>query len=343
MNRLLIESDDREFLAILAGCGVAYSLAIGLLALVPTPTRSTTDVASLPPRIAKLILEAPPAPARLLAPSVPVSIPSPEAPAAKTTSPRTKPAKPKIETPAPPATTPEETPPIDIQAALNEARLRLEAEAAARREQNRAIAKQSGLLKALSGNGGGGGIGQAPALEKVLSDVSVLSNPALTPGGSGRDTAGLGAGATGTGSGESRLSVHDVVSGIKGEGTGEAVILAGKATAQAESSLVVKGASPLRSRDSIQAVAKSLDRWTRFRYNQALAENPLLRGRIAVEFTIHPEGSVTDCRVVSTTLNYPPLEEAIAKRFCALQFPPLPEGSEDMVTVEYPIPFDGTS
>lgn len=342
MNRVLIESDDREFLAILAGCGVAYSLAIGLLALVPTPTRSTTDVASLPPRIAKLILEAPPAPARLLAPSAPVSIP-PEAPAAKTDATTPKPTKPKVETLAPPAAPPEETPPIDTQAALNAARLRLEADAAARREQNRAIAKQSGLLKALSGNGGGGGIGQAPALEKVLSDVSVLSNPALTPGGSGRDTSGLGAGATGTGSGESRLSVNDVVSGIKGEGTGEAVILAGKATAHAESSLVVKGASPLRSRDSIQAVAKSLDRWTRFRYNQALAENPLLRGRIAVEFTIHPEGSVTDCRVVSTTLNYPPLEEAIAKRFCALQFPPLPEGSEDMVTVEYPIPFDGTS
>lgn len=339
MTRLLIESEDREFLAILAGCGVAYSLAIGLLALVPTPTRSTTDVASLPPRIAKLILEAPAPPARLLAPSAPVSIPAAEAPAAKTDATTPKPTKPKVEPLAPPAAPPEESSPVDTQAALNEARLRLEAEAAARREQNRAIAKQSGLLKALSGDGGGGGIGQAPALDQVLSDVSVLSNPALTPGGSGRDAPGLGAGATGTGAGESRLSVNDLVSGITGQGNGEAVILSGKATARADSSLVVSDLQAKRSDASVYAMFKTLDPWLKLRYHAALRERPDLGNAVSIRFTITAQGDVINCHLGESRLNYPPLEDAILKRACLLRFQPLTEGVGEDIDATYVIDF----
>src|SRR3989338_6384225 len=188
------ERDDREFLVILGACGLGYALLAAALSFVPPPTRSATDVASLPPRIAKLILEAPPAPPPALIAPPTASL---ETPAAREVEPKPGRVAKKPEAPPPPQPPPpsEEKIRADAEAALTEARLRLEAEAVARHEQNRAVAKQSGLLKALSADGGGGtGIGEPAALDRVLSDVSVLSNPSLAPTGAGGAGGDLGAG-----------------------------------------------------------------------------------------------------------------------------------------------------
>jgi hypothetical protein len=332
-----LERDDREFLLILGACGLGYALLAVALSFVPTPTRSATDVASLPPRIARLILEAPPTPttARIAPPTA-----SLETPAAREAKPTPDRVAKKPETPVPPQAPPpsEEQIRADAEAALTEARLRLEAETAARREQNRTVAKQSGLLKALSAGGGGAGVGDRAALDRVLSDVSVLSNPSLAPTGAGGGTGDLG---EGSGSGGGRLSVDDVVSGLKGQGSGEAVILAGKAASHVDSALVVKGASPTRSDESIRKVLKGLDAWLKFKYHKAQRDRPGLGVSLAVEFTITPQGDVVNCRVASSTLGYPPLEETITKRFCLLTFPPLDEGADDEVTTKYLIDFEG--
>ena len=334
-----LERDDREFLVILGACGLGYALLAAALSFVPTPTRSATDVASLPPRIARLILEAPPAPPPpLIAPPA-----SPDAPTAREAASTPGRVAKKSETPPPPQPAPPSEAQIqaDAEAALVEARLRLEAEAAARREQNRAVAKQSGLLKALSADGGGGkGVGEPAALDRVLSDVSVLSNPSLAPAGAGGAAGDLGEG-SGSASGGGRLSVDDVVSGLKGQGAGEAVILAGKASTRVDSALVVKGASPTRSDESIRKVLKGLDPWLKFQYHKAQRDRPDLGASLAVEFTITPQGDVVNCRVASSTLGYPPLEETITKRFCLLTFPPLDEGADDEVTTKYLIDFEG--
>ena len=332
-----IERDDREFLVILGACGLGYALLAAALSFVPTPTRSATDVASLPPRIARLILEAPPAPP----PPLIVPPASPEAPTAREAAPKPDRVAKKPEAPPPPQPPPPSEAKIraDAEAALTEARLRLEAEAAARREQNRAVAKQSGLLKALSSDGGGvKGVGEPAALDRVLSDVSVLSNPSLAPAGAGGAGGDLG---EGSGSGGGRLSVDDVVSGLKGQGAGEAVILAGKASTRVDSALVVKGASSTRSDESIRKVLKGLDAWLKFQYHKAQRDRPGLGAGLAVEFTITPQGDVVNCRVASSTLGYPPLEETITKRFCLLTFPPLDEGADDEVTTKYLIDFEG--
>ena len=337
-----IERDDREFLLILGACGLGYALLAAALSFVPTPTRSATDVASLPPRIAKLILEAPPAPPPALIAPPTASL---ETPAAREVEPKPGRVAKKPEAPPPPQPPPpsEEKIRADAEAALTEARLRLEAEAAARREQNRAVAKQSGLLKALSADGGGGtGIGEPAALDRVLSDVSVLSNPSLAPTGAGGAGGDLGAGSSaGSGLGSGRLSVDAVVSGLKGQGTGEAVILAGKAFTRVDSALVVNGASPTRSDESIRKVLKGLDAWLKFQYHKAQRDRPGLGAGLAIEFTITPQGDVVNCRVASSTLGYPPLEETITKRFCLLTFPPLDEGADDEVTTKYLIDFEG--
>lgn len=338
----VLERDDREFLVILGACGLGYALLAAALSFVPTPTRSATDVASLPPRIAKLILEAPPAPP----PALIVPPASPAAPTANEAAPKPDRVAKKSEAPPPPQ--PQPAPPseerirADAEAALAETRLRLEAEAAARREQNRAVAKQSGLLKALSADDGGGtSVGEPAALDRVLSDVSVLSNPSLAPTGAGGAGGNLGGSSAGSGSGSGRLSVDAVVSGLKGQGTGEAVILASKASTRVDSALVVNGASPTRSDESIRRVLKGLDAWLKFQYHKAQRDRPTLGAGLAVEFTITPQGDVVNCRVASSTLGDPPLEETITKRFCLLTFPPLDAGADDEVTTKYFIDFEG--
>ena len=339
----LLERDDREFLLILGACGLGYALLAAVLSFVPTPTRSATDVASLPPRIAKLILEAPPVPPPALIAPPTASL---ETPAAREAAPKPGRVAKKPEAPPPPQPPPpsEEQIRADAEAALTEARLRLEAEAAARHEQNRAIAKQSGLLKALSADGGGTGVGEPAALNRVLSDVSVLSNPSLAPTGAGGAGGDLGEGSgsgAGSGPGSGRLSVDAVVSGLKGQGTGEAVILTGKASTRVDSALVVKGASPTRSDESIRKALKGLDAWLKFQYHKAQRDHPSLGAGLTIEFTITPQGDVVNCRVASSTLEYPPIEETITKRFCLLTFPPLDEGADDEVTTKYFIDFEG--
>jgi TonB family protein len=110
-----------------------------------------------------------------------------------------------------------------------------------------------------------------------------------------------------------------------------------------DSSLVVKGASPIRSEESILRVLKGLNAWLKFQYHKAQRDQPALGTTITIEFTITPSGEVTDCRVASSTLNYPSLEDTIRKRFCALTFAPLADDADDEVKVIYPINFEGFS
>lgn len=344
-----LDPEDREFLLVLGACTFAYGLAVWGLSFVPTPTRSSTDVASLPPRIAKLIMEAPPPPPIALTPPAPASTESasietrPEKPSRKT-KPDAK-RDPAHEVPPPPEPVPLSEDEIQARAAaaLEEARLRLEAETASRREQARAVAKQSGLLKALADSGGGGGVGQGPAIDRVLGDVSVLSNPSLQPSGSAGAGAGLGQGTgegVGSGSGGSRLSVDEIVAGLKGDGTGEAVVLAGRSSAQVSSSLSVEDELlAKRSDESINKLLKTLDPWLKLKYHAALKDRPDLGDYLSVQFTITAAGDVIDCQIRESRLRYPPLEDAILKRFCLLKFAPLTAGTGEEVTVIRPIDF----
>jgi TonB family protein len=336
MTTTAFAPDDREFLLILAWCALGYGLLAAMLSLVPTPSRSTTDVASLPPRIAKLILEAP----RPIPPPATASGQASETAPTPRPGPRAKKAAPAPTPQAPPSSV---EGPGDPEAALAAARLRLEAEAAATRARDRAVAQHSGLLRALGGDSAPGG--NPDALNRVLSDISVLSNPALPAtgrggggpglGGTGRD--GLGAGGGGA------ASVDDVIAGLRGQGSGDAVVLGGRGGTRVDSSLVVKGASPIRSEESILRVLKGLNAWLKFQYHKAQRDQPILGTNITIEFTITPSGEVTDCRVASSMLNYPPLEETIRKRFCALTFAPLADDADDEVKVIYPINFAGFS
>lgn len=330
-----LESQDRDFLISLGVCTLAYGLLAWGLSFVPTPTRSSTDIASLPPRIAKLIMEAPPPPAALTPRASAIAPMS-----SQTEKAANKPSKPRENAPPPkPALLSESELQARAEAALQEARMRLEAEAAARREQARSVARQSGLLKALVDAGGGAGVGQGPAIDRALGDVSVLSNPARPPSGAAGSGTGLGEG-LGSGTGGTRLSVEDLVAGLRGEGSGEAVVLSGKASATVNSSLTVEEELlAKRSDESIYKMLKNLDPWLRLKYHGALKDRPDLGDFLSVRFTITAEGDVIDCQVRESRLGSAPLEETILKRICLLKFPPLTQGIGEDIDATYTIDF----
>jgi len=57
-------------------------------------------------------------------------------------------------------------------------------------------------------------------------------------------------------------------------------------------------------------------------YERALRSNPMLQGKLVLEFTIAPSGAVTRCRVVSSDLHDPALEREIVARVLLFRFQP---------------------
>lgn len=67
-------------------------------------------------------------------------------------------------------------------------------------------------------------------------------------------------------------------------------------------------------------------------FNRAMRENPGLgAGKIVVSLTIAPNGSVTDCTLVSSTFNDPELERKVIQRVLLLNF-----GAKDVPPFTYP-------
>ncbi|HEX5459140.1 MAG TPA: AgmX/PglI C-terminal domain-containing protein [Steroidobacteraceae bacterium] len=71
-------------------------------------------------------------------------------------------------------------------------------------------------------------------------------------------------------------------------------------------------------------------------YQRALRTNPMLQGKLVLEFTIAPSGVVTRCRVVSSELHDPTLEREIVARVMLFRFEP---EKVDPTTATKPIDF----
>jgi len=71
-------------------------------------------------------------------------------------------------------------------------------------------------------------------------------------------------------------------------------------------------------------------------YNRALRQNPFLKGKLRLELVIDPSGAVISCKVISSDLNDPVLEEKIVLRVKMFDF-----GAEKVATrtIIYPIDF----
>lgn len=331
------DHEDRDFILALIGSLIFYSCLVLLIHGMKVQERPREDFNRIPPHIAKLILEAPkitPLPKIQTPAQKTVTLPK----AQETPEPEAAPkqdTKKATEQKAKPQDEPEvQAPPAP---SLEEVRLRQEQEAKAIQQRNREVAMQSGLLRLLTkedkSQAAVQDITAEKNLEKVLSPVSGLEQ-IQKPSQPQKDEEATVIKGTGSG------GIDNLIAALKEQGdTGAGGTIGGigeRRVAKVESPIEIKGAGgdeASRSYESIVEVVDSIKGWIRFVYNRALRENPTLKGVITLEFEINPSGDVASCRVVSSTMKNPVLEDQLVKRFLQLKFPP----ANGINTVIYPI------
>ncbi|MCG7897389.1 MAG: TonB family protein [Candidatus Thiodiazotropha weberae] len=126
--------------------------------------------------------------------------------------------------------------------------------------------------------------------------------------------------------------------------------LSNRATTQVESKDITQGSEAAannrgakgkdhkgnRTREEIQLVFDQNKGAVYALYNRALRKDPSLRGKVVLELTITPAGKVSKCRIISSELNNPKLERKLVSRIKLFKF-----ASKDVETavVSYPIDF----
>ncbi len=319
------QHEEREFILALLGSLVFYAFLVLIIHAVQVPERPQEDFREMPRHIAKLILEAPKAP----------PIPHAQAPG------QTAPAIPKAEDEAPekkaaPGSEQPEIPPAaEVSPAPPPPAPDPGAQARERLRRNREIAMQSGLLRLLTQEGEA--VTRNPSTDEKLKKVfapstalkAIEAPPERVSGDRAINKEGSG--------GIDNLIAALQQQGRAGDSDGLAGGIGNRRSARVDSPFEIlgsQGREATRSYDSIREVVDSLNGWIRFVYNRSLRRDPTLRGTVTIEFNILPEGGVSECRIVSSTLNDPELEDQLVRRFLQLKFPPAAGGVN---TVVYPI------
>jgi TonB family protein len=184
---------------------------------------------------------------------------------------------------------------------------------------------------------------------KALRDNSLSGLDMARPLSSDVVTAKAGTGATGGAAGGAIANSAAASSGgISGAGTGEqrrsesGAGLGQRRTTTVQSPI---GAGPDRSKPgqsgdkvlaarTLEEIQLTFDRNKAAfyaLYTRAVRDNPNLRGKVIVSLTIAPNGSVTDCRIVSSELGDPDLEAKIVQRVKLLNF-----GAKNVPAFTYP-------
>ena len=319
----------RRLFTIVVGAALVFGIALRFITL-PEPPREAPR--SLPPPIAKLLLDKPAPPPPPAAQRIEPPKPNPKD--------KTEPA------PLPTRPVPRERPVVE---ARNPVPNKPPGEAL---EAARTKAAGVGLLAALKdsselhgaplavqlnqdikpgkGVGSGVGVGVGAGKEAGIPDRNMITSNAS--GGSGgintagysRDTGGGGLGGRATtlvpgvagGGGGGGPGVGGQLAGTGGHGTGTGSG-AGKA-----GGAIQKGGSgkATRSLEEVRLVLERAKGSLYAIYNRALRDDPALQGKVVFEFTIAPSGSVTAVRIVSSELKAPDLEQKLVARFRLLEF-----------------------
>lgn len=97
------------------------------------------------------------------------------------------------------------------------------------------------------------------------------------------------------------------------------------------------GPGPSRTDEEIQIVFDRYKAALYRIYNRQLRTDPTLQGKIVLRITIEPDGSVSLCKVESSDMNSPALDEGIVARVTRFNFGP--KEGVPTVTILYPIDF----
>jgi periplasmic protein TonB len=287
------EEDQQRLRKLLIICfGITLLLSI-LLPLLPVPERRMDEVQTVPPRLAKLVLER------------------------KVVPPPPPPPPPKID-PVPierPVSQPQPTPQPDrVQQAREKAAqsglLPFQEQLAALRDS--AVLEKAAQTKNLSGKAG----------ETTRAERSLITSKVGT-GSGGINTANL---SRGYGGGAGALSGHTTTQ-------------VSSAVLDAKPSDGVQRGAGNRASRSEEEIAMVFDRnkGAIFSiYTRALRDKPDLQGKLVLELTIAPDGSVTRCDVVSSELNDSELERKLVARIKMFRFEARDVGT---ITVTKPIDF----
>ena len=293
--------EDRDFLWFLLGSLIFYSLLGALAYSIPQREMTVPVFERVPPRTARLILQLP-KPPEVVPPVPKTRLRVPEEKKVLPSSPPTEPLKP---VPKPKIEVPPLKPPIT-------------------QEQNREVAKKSGLLKLLARKNPI----QEETKEEPLPQVETLTSLSSfeVPG---EKILKL-----------EREEKEDALAHVSNPAPEmDEYLLAGRTTTVVENPFEVKGDPSnirLRSYDSIFTVIQSHQSGIEFLYNKALQQDPQLMGQIVFEFKIFSNGTLSEVRIISSTLGQREFEETLLQHIQAWRFEPIPEGE---VTIIYPIKF----
>ncbi|OQX77064.1 MAG: hypothetical protein B6D61_07780 [Bacteroidetes bacterium 4484_249] len=203
--------------------------------------------------------------------------------------------------------------------------------AAAKRSSQRSAMEQSvagtGILAELSAGGGGGsgaavydvlgdqGAGGVGNLDQVLGGVSGLQSAS-----SGSRRSVLGARSTGGGAGAA--GIDDLIEGGVGQSGSVSIKRRGKFSIKIDKGTVSgKGSkSANRSADAIGRVVNKHADAIENCYKKETRINPNLKGSLSVQFTIMPNGKVSNVRVVNSTLRNKKVESCVTRRIRSWRF-----------------------
>jgi TonB family protein len=252
-----------------------------LFPLLPTPKKTHMEE-SVPPRLARVMIESQPKP------------PPPPLPVVE--QPKPKPVEPdkKVAAITPP-------PQVDRQ---QQAREKAQKQLNQVKDELADLREQLDMSQLAQTKNLSGAVGADSHAERNL----ITSKAGA--GSSGITTSNMGSRGFGTGAGS--LAGHDtgaVASGIARSGLNER-----QPTRSGDSGKAA------RSREEIELIFDRNKGAIDAMYNRALRDRPELQGKMVLEFTISPTGEVTMCRVVSSELNDPELERKIVARVRGFRF-----------------------
>jgi len=311
------DSNEARFRKILLRCVVFYFSCAAAITLIPFPHAEKPDFKNLPSRVAKLILKSP--------------APPPPSPEVVKPNDKTSPEKSNPEEGGPKPTS--KAPPIRRQIVMRSGLLgslnkgetgRTLSALVEDRKLDQALSAAN-LIAAPTARSRRSSIKNIVTTKTDLADQKIARIGGLKeeervklkkgnevamlplqegPGGGG----GSGRGGDGSGNGVSiRLTGG-------GSGTGNASV----------------------NYDAIARVVEQYKGGLIYLYNKELRLNPTLKGTITVEFSIDGSGKVIETRVVTSTMDYAPLENALAGRIKMWKFPHLYDG---VIVVTYPFVF----
>ncbi len=310
-----LDSDERRFYLI-SSTVLLIALLLGLLVpMIDLPEKERFKKQTLPPRLARLILEQKqtPPPKPKPKPKV-VEEKKPEEP---------KQEKPKEEKPPEPEKKPVEQvvkktppPPSSTEQARKKAAssgLLAFADQLADLREEPAIPSTAGIQKlAVAGER------TTTAQRSIITSGAAQGSGGINTAALSRDTGGQGLG------GRTTTQVQSSAAQAK------------RAETIANSKVKGKDHKGNRTREEIQTVFDQNKGAVYALYNRALRQDPTLRGKVVLELTIAPDGRVTSCRIVSSELNDEQLEKKLVSRIKLFKFQ---AKDVDTAVVSYPIDF----